>query len=183
MFAAIPVVKVAQHRHVAGIGSPHGKIDTANAVNSGQVSPQLFINAMVVAFGKQMHIKVCNSSGFKGIRVVDDMLVATADIFQLVVGQITNFQHTFKEVGVVVRFHRKLFVRFGQQHPGRLRLGKIRPNGPTRFTIVLLDHMGAKHLERVVVLVPNNPINLLRVNGYSHIYISQWLKTRPRAHG
>lgn len=142
MLAAIPVVEVAQYRDISGVGSPHREIDPGNALNLGVVRAQFFVNAVVVALAKQVNVEIGDGAGFEGVGVVDDVDMATADIFELVVGQILHFEDALKEVGIVVALHGHFLVLLWQHHPGLFGLGQVGPHSPDGLA-VLLHHVGA----------------------------------------
>ena len=123
MVAAIPVVEVSQDRNVTGIGGPYCKINPLDPLHLSDVGAKLFVDAVVVALPKEVDVEIGDGAGFKGVGIIDDVDMPIADVLQLVVSQILNLQHAFKEVGVMVGFHGHFPMFLWQHHPGLLRLG------------------------------------------------------------
>src|SRR5712692_7260970 len=66
---AVPVIEVADDTDALRVGRPHSEVDSANAVDDSHVRTELFVVAIVSAFGHQMKI-VIREQGREAVRVV-----------------------------------------------------------------------------------------------------------------
>ena len=54
----IPVVEIARHRYVLGIGGPNGKIHAVHALYRYDMAPQFFVNAIVLAGLEEVNVVI-----------------------------------------------------------------------------------------------------------------------------
>src|SRR5271169_5087830 len=69
MNAAVPVVEAADDADAPGAGSPHSKVDTADAFESAEVRAELFVSVIVAAFAHEVDVELGEEIG-EGVGIV-----------------------------------------------------------------------------------------------------------------
>jgi len=62
---AIPVVEVAHHKYLFGVGRPYSEIDALLPVDVGYVGPQLLVQPEMVALLKEVCVLIGNQAKIK----------------------------------------------------------------------------------------------------------------------
>ena len=132
---------------------------------------------MVVAFAKQVNVKIREFGRSKGVRIVDGASTIAFFVLQLVVCRqrvgIATIENAFKKIGVANRLHRLFGSGFWQYNPCGFCIGQIGSHHPDLFAIKL-DLVGTEHFKGVVVLVVNDAVDLLGGNGIGHEATYGW---------
>ena len=131
------------------------------------MSAQLFINAMVIAFAEEVNVEVGDAAGFKGVGIINHLVAIALSIFNLIICEFFSFNQVFEEVRLVATLHWIILTVLRQNHPSSFSIREVHTYGPDGFPI-LLNHVGSQHLEGIVMLIPNDAIDLLGGNRYSH---------------
>ena len=62
----LPIVEIADDANSLSVGCPHGKADARFPAHFGKMRPQLFVDALVLAFAKQMTVNLGQPFGCRG---------------------------------------------------------------------------------------------------------------------
>ena len=82
-----------------------------------------------------------------------------------------SLNDALEEMGIMDGLHGVFLSLFGQQNPCRLRIREVCSYYPYRFTLVF-NLMGTQHFKGILVMVPNNLINLINCDGRHGFYCS-----------
>ena len=168
VLAAVPVVEIAQDGNITRVGGPNGEVNAADSFNFREVGPQFFVNAVVIAFAKEVNVKIGDQGRSKSVGVIEHPLMLPFLDPQLVVGDFVAGDNALKKVRMMHRDHRHFKTFFGKDRPSGAGAGQIGPNCPGCFTILLKHQVGAKDFKGIVMMVVNNPIDLILGNGRNH---------------
>jgi hypothetical protein len=85
MDAAVPAVEVADDAHAAGTGRPDGEVNAGDAVESVEMSAELFVGVVVAAFPDEMEIEVAEER-WERVGVVEFAIFAAGGLIEDAVG-------------------------------------------------------------------------------------------------
>jgi hypothetical protein len=128
------------------------------------VGSHFFVDTVVVTFGEEMKVKVRELGGFEGVGVINDALVFAFLNAELVVGEFGGVDFALEKVGVMHGLHQVFFVFVRTKHPYFVGVGEVGAHDPVFDRAVLFEGVGAQYLKGVVVLIPNDLVNLFWSN-------------------